>query len=229
MRNLFHAVFYWINIRIWTSALIWLVTRRDIKGRERIPRKGALILASNHLNLSDPPILTVMMPRRVVWMGKQELFDIPVIGVLYHLFGCIPVRRFEGDLRALRRSQEALRRGLVLGMFPEGTRSGESGLGRGEPGTALLAMRTNTPVMPVAIWGTEGVRLPRAFFPSWTSVHVVFGEPFRLPKPQRLTKEAVEEGADLIMRRIAELLPERYRGAYAGGQPQALEAKEGAR
>ena len=229
MRNLFHAVFYWVNVRSWAWALIWLVTRRDIKGRERIPRKGALILASNHLNLADPPILSVMMPRRVVWMSKQELFDIPVFGLLYHLFGCIPVQRFQADLRALRRSQEALQRGLVLGMFPEGTRSGESGLGRGEPGTALLAMRTDTPVMPVAIWGTEGVRLPRAFLPPWTSVHVVFGEPFCLPKPQRLTKEAVEEGADLIMRRIAELLPERYRGVYAGGPPQALETKGGAR
>ena len=229
MKNLFHAVFYWVNIRSWASALIWLVTRRDVKGRDRIPRKGALILASNHLNLADPPILSVMMPRRVVWMSKQELFDIPVFGLLYNLFGCIPVRRFQADLRALRRSQEALQRGLALGMFPEGTRSGESGLGRGEPGTALLAMRTDTPVMPVAIWGTEGVRLPRAFLPPWTSVHVVFGEPFCLPKPQRLTKEAVEEGADLIMRRIAELLPERYRGAYAGGRPQALETKGGAR
>lgn len=228
MRNLLHAVFYWVNIRSWASALIWLVTRRDIKGRERIPRRGGLILASNHLNLADPPILTVVMPRRVVWMSKQELFDIPVVGLLYHLFGCIPVRRFQADLRALRRSQEALRRGLALGMFPEGTRSGGRGLGPAEPGTALLAMRTDTPVMPVAIWGTEGVKLPRSLF-RLTSVHVVFGEPFRLPKPQRLTKQAVEEGADLIMRRIAELLPERYRGVYAGGQPQSLEARERAR
>src|SRR4030042_159603 len=86
-------------------------------------------------------------------MSKQVLFDIPVFGLLYDLFGCIPVRRFHADLRALRRSQEALQRGLVLGMFPEGTRSGESGLGRGEPGTALLAMGTDTPVRPVAIRG----------------------------------------------------------------------------
>ena len=229
MRNLFHAVFYWVNVRSWASPLVLLATRREIKGRERIPRKGALILASNHLNLADPPILTVVMPRRVVWMSKQELFDTPVFGLLYHLFGCIPVQRFQADLRALRRSQETLQRGLVLGMFPEGTRSSESGLGQAEPGTALLAMRTDTPVMPVAIWGTEGIRLPRAFFPPWTSVHVVFGEPFRLPKPQRLTKEAVEEGANVIMRRIAELLPERYRGIYASGQPQALGTKGEAR
>ena len=228
MRNLFHAVYYWINVLSWVRLIVLLVIRRDVQGMKRIPHKGGLILAGNHLNLADPPILTALMPRRIVWMGKQELFDIPVFGFLYHLFGCIPVRRFRADLRALRRSEEALRRGLMLGMFPEGTRMGESGLGRGEPGTALLAMRTNTPVQPVAIWGTEGVKLPRAFFQR-TTVHVRFGEPFLLPRPERLTKEAVEDGTDVIMRRIAEMLPERYRGIYATEQRPAMEMKGGAR
>ncbi len=169
-------------------------------------------------------MLTGITPRRIVWMTKQELFDIPLFGILYHLFGCIPVRRFEADLRALRRAQEALRRGLVLGMFPEGTRSGESGLGQGEPGTALIAMRTNTPILPVAIWGTEGIKLPRDFFRR-TEVHVRYGEPFYLPKPERITKETVERGAEIIMRRIAELLPQRYRGIYADTEPQAIQTE----
>ena len=228
MRNLFHAVYYWVNVLTWVRLIVLLVIQRDVQGMERLPHRGALILAGNHLNLADPPILTAIMPRRIVWMGKQELFDIPVFGVLYHLFGCIPVQRFRADLRALRRSEEALRRGLMLGMFPEGTRSAESGLGRGEPGTALLAMRTNTPVQPVAIWGTEGVKLPRAFFQR-TTVHVRFGEPFLLPRPGRLTKEAIEDGTDTIMRSIAEMLPERYRGIYAVEQPRAMEMKGGAR
>jgi len=227
VRNLFHAFYYWINVLTWIRLIMLLVIRRDVQGVERLPRRGGLILASNHLNLADPPIITAVMPRRIVWMTKQELFDIPVFGVLYHLFGCIPVQRFRADLRALRRSEEALRRGLMLGMFPEGTRSGESGLGRGEPGTALLAMRTNTPVQPVAIWGTEGMKLPRDFFRR-TTVHVRFGEPFLLPRPQRLTKEAVEEGTETIMRRIAEMLPERYRGIY-GMEPRPIEMKGGAR
>ena len=229
MRNLFHTVYYWVNVKTWVRLLVWLVIRGDVKGRERIPRKGALILASNHLNVADGPLITAMLPRRVVWMVKQELSDIPVFGILYHLFGCISVRRFHADLRALRRSQEALQRGLMLGMFPEGTRSGESGLGRGEPGSALLAMRTHTPVLPMAIWDTEGIKLPREFFRR-TSVHVVFGEPFYLPQPERLTKEAVEAGSDLIMSRIAELLPQRYRGMYAGGgEAQALATRGEAR
>ncbi len=227
MRNLFYAVYYWAHVMTWVRLLTWLAIRSTISGRERIPRKGALILASNHLNVGDPSILTGVTPRRIIWMTKQELFDIPVVGILYHLFGCIPVRRFQADLRALRRSQEALRLGLVLGMFPEGTRSGESGLGRGEPGTALIAMRTNTPILPVAIWGTEGIKLPRDFFRR-TTVHITYGEPFYLPKPERLTKEAVEEGTEIIMRRIAELLPQRYRGIYADREPTALETKGGA-
>jgi len=228
VRNLFHAVYYWINVLSWVRLIVLLVIRRDVQGMKRIPHKGGLILAGNHLNLADPPILTALMPRRIVWMGKQELFDIPVFGFLYHLFGCIPVRRFRADLRALRRSEEALRRGLMLGMFPEGTRMGESGLGRGSRNGSPNRWRTNTPVQPVAIWGTEGVKLPRAFFQR-TTVHVRFGEPFLLPRPERLTKEAVEDGTDVIMRRIAEMLPERYRGIYATEQRPAMEMKGGAR
>jgi len=224
VRNLFHAVYYWVNVKTWVSLIILVAIKRDIKGVEHIPRKGALILASNHLNVGDPSVLTGITPRRIVWMTKQELFDIPVVGILYHLFGCIPVRRFQADLRALRRSQEALRRGLVLGMFPEGTRSGESGLGQGEPGTALIAMRTNTPILPVAIWGTEGIKLPRDFFRR-TEVHIRYGEPFYLPRTERLTKGAVEEGAGIIMRQIAELLPQRYRGVYTDSEPRAIATK----
>jgi 1-acyl-sn-glycerol-3-phosphate acyltransferase len=82
--------------------------------------------------------------------------------------------------------------------------------------------------MPMAIWGTEDVKLPRDFFRR-TTVHVRFGEPFYLERPQRLTKAAVENGADTIMRHIAELLPERYRGIYATAQRQPLEAKGGGR
>lgn len=228
MRNLFHAVYYWVNVLTWIRLIILLVIKRDIKGLQNVPRKGPVILAGNHLNLADPPIITAIMPRRIVWMGKQELFDIPVFGFLYHLFGVIPVQRFRADLRALRRSEEALRRGLMLGILPEGTRSGEAGLGRGEPGSALLAMRTNTPILPFAIWGTEGVKLPRAFLQR-TSAHIRIGEPFYLERPQRLTKEAAEAGTDVIMRRIAELLPERYRGIYAVEQPRATEMKGRAR
>lgn len=214
MRDWFHAVVYWLNVLTWVRAAILLFSKRHVQGREHVPRGGPVILVSNHLNLADPPLLSVLTPRRIVWLTKQELFDSPVVGFLYHLIGCIPVRRHESDLRALRRCERTVEKGQVLGMFPEGTR-GRGGLGPGEPGTALLALRTGAPILPVAVWGTEGVTLPAAFFRR-TEVHIVYGEPFRLPPVERVRKDTVKQATEEIMRRIAALLPPQYRGVYAG-------------
>jgi 1-acyl-sn-glycerol-3-phosphate acyltransferase len=208
-----HTIFYWLNVVTWIRLILFIVTNRDIRGTENIPRSGAVIFTCNHFSIGDPPILTGSFPRRVVWMAKQELFDFPVFGKLYSMGGFISVRRFEGDLRAVRRSQAALRRGHVLGMFPEGTRSGGR-LGPGEPGTALIALRTGAPILPAAIWGTENVRLPRDLFRK-TRVHIRFGEPYRLPETTKVTKQQVTEGTKQIMQRIADLLPAQYRGIYA--------------
>jgi 1-acyl-sn-glycerol-3-phosphate acyltransferase len=207
------AVFYWFCVLTWVRPIMLIVTSRDIQGREHIPREGALVLTSNHFSVGDPPILTGVFPRRIAWMAKQELFDIPAFGKLYNMGGCIPVRRFEGDLHALRLSHRALRRGLVLGMFPEGTRSGGR-LGQGEHGSALIALRTGAPILPVAIWGTENAKLPRDLFRR-TRVNIRYGKPFHLPAAQRITKEQVAAGTEEIMRQIAALLPSRYHGAQS--------------
>jgi len=207
------TIFYWLNVVTWIRLILVIVTTRDVHGLENIPESGAVILTCNHFSVGDPPTLTGTFPRRIVWMAKQELFDFPVFGKLYSMGGFISVRRFEGDLRAVRRSQAALRRGHVLGMFPEGTRSGGR-LGRGEPGTALIALRTGAPILPAAIWGTENVKLPRSLF-GRTHVHIRFGERYRLPETTKVTKKQVAEGTEQIMRRIADLLPTQYRGVYA--------------
>jgi len=213
MKEQLQAAFYWLNVWTWIRATLLVVTSREVAGKENIPRKGALIFTCNHFSVGDPPLLIGIFPRRIVWMAKQELFDAPVFGKLYNMGGFIPVRRFEGDLRAIRRSQDVLRRGHVLGMFPEGTRSGGK-LGPGEPGTALIALRSGAPVLPVAIWGTEHVKLPRDLFRR-TKAHVRFGESYRLPNPGRITREAIAAGTDEIMHRIAELLPAEYRDTSA--------------
>jgi 1-acyl-sn-glycerol-3-phosphate acyltransferase len=218
------TIFYWANVWTWIKLALLIVTKRDVRGLENIPRKGGLILTCNHFSVGDPPVLTGTFPRRIAWMAKQELFDFPVFGKLYNMGGFIPVRRFEGDLRAIRRSQEALRRGHVLGMFPEGTRSGGK-LGVGEPGTALIALRTGAPILPAAIWGTEHVRLPRDLFRR-THAHIRFGEPYHLPETARITKEAVAAGTDEIMRHIAELLPPEHRGVHAAHPLAQTEAAQ---
>ena len=217
-------IFYYLNF-FWVGALLMLISSRDVRGRENVPRKGALIVASNHLSNGDPPILTVAVPRQIAWMVKAEWFKAPLIGLLFRLSGMIPVRRFEADLQALRRAQHVLRDGGVLAMFPEGTRGGDKGLRAGEPGTALIALRTSTPIVPIAIWGTEYVKLPRDFLRR-TRAHVRFGKPFTLEASGRITRDDVARGTETIMKEIAALLPERYRGAYKGAPGEAAASKE---
>ena len=224
MRHLAVRGFYYLNL-LWTRALLMLITSRDIQGRENVPRKGALIVASNHLSNGDPPIITAAVPRQIAWMTKAEWFKTPIIGPLFRLGGMIPVRRFEADLRALRHAQRLMREGGVLAMFPEGTRGGDMGLRAGELGTALIALRTGTQIVPIAIWGTEHVKLPRDFFRR-TRAHVRFGKPFTLEASRRVTRDDVTRGTETIMREIAALLPQSYRGAYKDVPREAAATKE---
>jgi len=214
MIKLLQTIYYWANIA-WIRALLFFDTSRDVKGKENVPRKGPLILVSNHLNNADPPILGSVTPRQISFLTKQEWFKTPIIGTMFKMGGMIPVRRFAADLHALRAAQNLLQNGGCLGMFAEGTRSKDGVLHQGEPGTALIALRTGAPVQPVAIWGTEGVKLPKDMLVSRTKVHVRYGKPFTLPRPQRITREDVERGTETIMKAIAALLPEKYRGFYA--------------
>jgi 1-acyl-sn-glycerol-3-phosphate acyltransferase len=212
MARFLRSLFYQANL-LWVRTLLFLVTTRDVKGKENVPRRGPLILASNHLNNADSPILTGTFPREIAWLTKAEWFRTPVIGRMFRMAGMIPVRRFEADLGALRKAQEVLKQGRVLGMFPEGTRSRVGYLQPAEPGTALIALRTGAPIQPVAIWGTENVKLPRDII-GRTHAHVRFGKPFSLPKPARIDREEIERATAAIMESIAALLPEQYRGEY---------------
>jgi 1-acyl-sn-glycerol-3-phosphate acyltransferase len=218
------SAFYQLNIA-WVRALLWAVSSRDVRGLENVPREGPLILASNHLNNADPPVITATTPRQISWLTKAEWFKTPVIGWMFKMGGMIPVRRFEADLGALREAQQMLSEGGCLGMFPEGTRSKTAQLQRGEPGSALIALRTGAPVQPVALWGTEKVRLPRDLL-ARTRVHVRFGEPFTLARPERITRAEVAAGTERIMREIAALLPEKYRGVYGSEMSEPVKGVE---
>jgi 1-acyl-sn-glycerol-3-phosphate acyltransferase len=211
--NFFKGIFYYLNLA-WVKLLLFLVTSVEVIDRDNTPKRGPIIIVCNHLNNADPPILTGTIPRRIYWLTKIEWFKTPIIGGMFHMAGMIPVKRFEADLHALRMCERALKKGWALGMFPEGTRSKTGALRAGEPGSALLALRTGVPILPVAIWGTENVKLPRDII-GRTRAHVRFGKPFSLAKRDKVSREDIAAGTETIMRALAELLPERYRGVYA--------------
>jgi 1-acyl-sn-glycerol-3-phosphate acyltransferase len=212
-------------------ALDWTLTRIYIRkfevfGKEHVPMEGPLILASNHLNNADPPMIALAVPRQPMFMAKQEMINWPILGPAFRIFGAFPVRRGEADLSALRAAAEVVNSGAMLVMFPEGTRSRTGGLTKGHPGTGLIALRTGAPVLPVAITGSEGLTWPWIFLRPLSVKHikVTIGEPFWLPPVERINSEAAAQATETIMRRIAALLPERYRGVYADAAPQPHQA-----
>jgi 1-acyl-sn-glycerol-3-phosphate acyltransferase len=196
--------------------LLPLYTRIEVTGIENVPHTGPVIIASNHLNDADPGILCTRIDRIVTFMTKVELFKIPGLAQFLRAFGAFPVRRGEADLGALRVASAVLKEGGALCIFPEGTREGPGEvLAKAHPGAAMLALRHDIPVLPVAIRGSGKLALPKMFLHiGRTPVTLTIGEPFRLEKPPRLNAEAVEAGTRQIMERIAALLPEGHRGYY---------------
>lgn len=194
-----------------------------IEGQDNVPRDGAVIVASNHLNNADPPVVARAMGRPPIFMAKKQMLDIPIIGLAFRAWGAFPVRRGEADLSALRNAIALVERGEMLLMFPEGTRSRTAKLTKGHPGTALIALRTGALVLPVAIIGTEGINWPSFFLKprSVREIRVVIGEPFRLDKPAKIDSAAAKDATETIMRHIAALLPLEYRGVYGDDQTAA--------
>jgi len=196
------------------KSLLFLFTRCRVEGKENIPRKGPLIVVANHLSNTDPPLLSAIIPRRIVFMAKEELFRHPFFGPLTRGWHAFPVHRGRLDLEALRNSQQVLKQGMVLGMFPEAMRSSNTQMQQAYTGVALIAFRSNATILPVGITGSQKM-VKHGFTLRRPLVTVNIGKPFTLTRPEgKLTKEQLSSTTELIMRRVAELLPESYRGYY---------------
>lgn len=207
------ACFYAFATSLLRIALV-LLTRWRVEGKKSVPRKGPMIVVCNHLSLIDPPLLAASMPRRLVFMAKDELFHSILWSWSIRAYGAFPIRRGEPDREALKQANLTLKRGLALGMFPEGSRSQDGQMKPAEAGTSLVALRSGVPVIPVAITGSEKLTGLRGLFPR-PEITVRIGEPFTLPRVEgRLSRAQLEESTELIMKRVAALLPEGYRGVY---------------
>lgn len=214
LKNWTVAAFYW-SATYGLRCVLRVVARWKATGRENIPAQGALIVASNHLNNADPAILGAgVAHRRIRFMAKIELFKLP-FGIFPRLYGAFPVRRFEADLAAMLNAERILRRGGVLGMFPEGTRSRTGYLGKPHPGTAMIALRTGATVMPCAITGTEVLRNPLNVLRK-PRITVTIGEPIHLEAVRRPTEEQVTGLTERIFEAIKSLLPPKYLPPYTG-------------
>jgi 1-acyl-sn-glycerol-3-phosphate acyltransferase len=176
--------------------LLWaayrLMARMRVEGRDNVPREGAVILAPNHLSAVDWPAVGIASPRQPWFMAKEELFETPILGPIIKRLRAFPVKRGSADRAALRLTEELLRRGEVVVIFPEGQVSLDGRFQPLKPGLALLALRTGAAVVPVGLIGTDrlmpyGARVPR---PIRGPLIVRFGRPLPLDEfrePERAT------------------------------------------
>ena len=197
-----------------------LFSKREVCGREAIPPRGPLIVAANHLSNADPPVVMASFNRRLNFLAKQGLFANPLTSFLFKNVGAYPMSRGGQDMKALRWALNILDEGGAILMFPEGARSKTASMERGKPGISYLAHKSQAPIIPVALTGTEGIPgMWRVAFP-FCKIGVKIGNPFTLPVMEgNVSRAVLRQGTDMIMERIAQLLPPEYRGHYSPRAP----------
>ena len=161
-----------------------LVWRPRIEGLHNIPESGPVIVASNHLSFADSMVIPIVVPRKVVFLAKEDYFTgTGVKGALvrgwFEGIGMVPVDRDDtrSALASLDIALDVLGRGEAFGIYPEGARSRDGRLYRGRTGVAHLALTSGAPVVPVGLVGTERLQPVGATVPRLARVTIRFGTP----------------------------------------------------
>ena len=191
------------SLKLLTRVLFRLLFRFRTIGADNVPREGAVLLASNHVSVLDPPAVGAGLPRRIHYMAKAELFRVPFLGGLIRRLNAYPVEREGADAAALRHALLLLREGQGLLVFPEGTRGTEGRLQPGRAGAGMLAALSEAPVVPVYVQGT-GRALPRgASRLHRARVTVRYGRPLRFERGRG--RHRYQEISEEIMAAIGRL------------------------
>jgi 1-acyl-sn-glycerol-3-phosphate acyltransferase len=206
---------HWLTnflVRIYTR----ITCRIDGDELKKIPAQGPAIVIANHTGQIEVPLLYAhLQPRKISGWAKVEAWDNWFLNWIFGVWGIIPVRRGEADMKALKLALKSLEDGKIFGIAPEGTRNKTGKLIRAMPGTVIVALRANAPIIPVAHWGGE-VYLKNLKRLKRTDFHIRVGKPFRINvEGVKVNSEIRQQIVDEMMYRLAELLPEEYRGEYS--------------
>ncbi len=197
------------------KAVLLNVAHVEYCGVEHLPKEGPVIVATNHMSRMDTLYLFTNPGRTdITALVADKYLKYPIFNWILKTGGVVWLDRDKADFTAFRKAAEIIRSGVAMGIAPEGTRSQIGQLQEGKPGTALLAVRTNTVIVPVGIAGTDTF-FKRLLTFRRPRVTLTFGPPLKLPPLERDTRDTqLQQYTDEIMCRIAALLPPSYRGFY---------------
>lgn len=215
--------------------ILMILFRPWVRGAENIPRQGGAILASNHLSFVDSIFMPLMVRRPVTFLAKSDYFTGKgVKGALIRWFfkstGQLPIDRSGGKASedSLNTGLGVLERGLLLGIYPEGTRSPTAKLYRGRTGIARMALEAGVPVVPIAMIDTEKVQPLGSKYPKIHRVGVVIGEPLDFSRFAGMEgdRAVLRSVTDQIIYSIHRLSNQSYEDVYASSVRNRLARQE---
>jgi 1-acyl-sn-glycerol-3-phosphate acyltransferase len=201
------------------QGIFHLLANIKVTGRENVPFGKPYLAAINHISLFDPPFALTFWPEMIEAMGASTIWEKPGQAQLARMFHAIPVHRGDYDRALFDKVLRVLRSGHPLLIAPEGTRSHREEMGCARPGIAFIIEKSRVPVLPVGIVGTTDDFFKKAIRVERRTLELRIGKPVILPEVEGKGDErhaARQRNADLVMAHIAGLLPEQYRGYYAG-------------
>ncbi len=205
-------------LRFVFRGLFHLLGRVKITGLENVPKRGAYLIAFNHVSLYDAPLVIAFWPTSPEVASASDIWQRKGQDFLVRWYGGIPVHRGEYDRRLIDNLTGALQAGRPLVIAPEGGRSHTPGMRMANPGVAYLAEKTGVMVIPVGVVGTTEDYLENALRARRPTLEMRIGKPIALPpvvEKGAARRAARQRNADLVMAYIARLLPVEYRGCYA--------------
>ena len=211
IRKLFQS---FVQITLGNIVLLFV---KNIKGAESIPQKGPFIVVANHASYIDPAISKALFDRKrgivIYYLAKKEVFNNIFMKFFFESAGTIPVDREKKGKIALDCAISELKKGNVIGLFPEGTRTIDGKLHKGKTGAARLALSSRCPILPIGFVNSYELWPRTKMLPRFKRAIIVnIGKPFTLEKyyKRKITKKLLDEATDEIMLKIRELSGQDY-------------------